>query len=323
VEGNKIIEVRATEPIRVPLREAIPEYSEEAITELTEVDGQAPTTPYFQRPFEITAGPSFHDDERIDVAVFKVASVHAGMACVPLGQHLDDWIARHEWRLSEAIVLGYPPIPLVADVELIAARAEINGVCWLRDSKTPAFLLSATPRGGFSGGLALHEMGFALGVVTHSLVNNGLPAELGYLTVVSVESIYVCLAKHKLLPDAQKEQWAPADDIWNTRSGVGFVAKGGKVIASVSIYDDGKRVYLNVRAHDPNLLEVGVASAMQVIDGAPHQREIIRDDRVRIHLKSNYPEALQLVQAAAKAVERKFSSTGAKQIGSILPDIEG
>jgi hypothetical protein len=65
-------------------------------------------------------------------------------------------------------------------------------------------------------GLALHELDFALGVIARSLVNDGRPAELGFLAVLSVESIYVCLAENKLLPEAQKQQWGELKDFWST-----------------------------------------------------------------------------------------------------------
>ena len=67
------------------------------------------------------------------------------------------------------------------------------------------FLISATPRGGFSGGVAIHEDGDALGVVTSSLHKATLPAELGFLAVLSVEPILQCLSDNGLLPSIQKE----------------------------------------------------------------------------------------------------------------------
>lgn len=69
------------------------------------------------------------------------------------------------------------------------------------------------PRGGFSGGLVITEDGFALGVVTQSLLMNREETELGFFTVLSVEPIYVCLAHHKLLPVCQRDGYAAMWDI--------------------------------------------------------------------------------------------------------------
>jgi hypothetical protein len=65
---------------------------------------------------------------------------------------------------------------------LIAARAEINAIV------TPShwavhFLLSTIPRGGLSGGVAIHEDGDALGVITSALIENEEPEQLGCLAV--------------------------------------------------------------------------------------------------------------------------------------------
>jgi len=109
--------------------------------------------------------------------------------------------------LNEVLVLGFPPIPLSKNNVLFATRAQINAVVDLINVDHVHFIVSATARGGFSGGVVLSEWGFALGIVTSSLLKNGLPEELGYLTVLTVEPILECLAAHGLLPAALALQW--------------------------------------------------------------------------------------------------------------------
>ncbi|BDH59747.1 hypothetical protein MTP03_46860 [Tsukamurella sp. PLM1] len=48
-----------------------------------------------------------------------------------------------------------------------------------------------------------------------SLVTNDDRTELGYMTAVGVEPLYVCLAERGLLPDCQAEGW---DDFWSISS---------------------------------------------------------------------------------------------------------
>jgi hypothetical protein len=171
-----------------------------------------------------------------------------------LGKHLDDWIVRTNFILSEVIILGYPPIPLTRDPSLIAARAEVNAVVNLVPSSKSHFIVSATPRGGFSGGLALSEYDFALGLISSSLTNDHKAAELGFMAVISIEPIYECLALHKLLPECQKAGW---NDFWNTDSW-DFVDKGeigSEVTATVSLHNDGKRIYVDVHSRERRALD--------------------------------------------------------------------
>jgi hypothetical protein len=205
VENVRINEVKMTHELRRPLQEAIPEYPDEVVAEITKTIGQAPTWPLFQAPSKIVKGPFFHSDAAIDVAVFVADGLHAKTPHVPLGTHLDDWIGRVDFVLSEVLVLGHPPIPLTREAHLVVARAEVNAIITAQPNTKVQFVVSATPRGGFSGGLALSEHDFALGVISASLTKNHEAAELGFMAVISVEAIYECLAAHKLLPEVQKE----------------------------------------------------------------------------------------------------------------------
>ncbi|WP_406871958.1 serine protease [Aminobacter sp. P9b] len=150
--------------------------------------------------------PLPHPNPDKDVAVFSMPSL-ASLPAVPLGDHLDDWITDHDFVLNEVLVLGFPPIPLSKKNVLFATRAQINAVVDLINVDHVHFIVSATARGGFSGGVVLSEWGVALGIVTSSLLKNGLPEELGYLTVLTVEPILECLAAHGLLPVALALQW--------------------------------------------------------------------------------------------------------------------
>jgi len=150
----------------------------------------------------VTAG--YHHDPQVDVAVFQIAELDV-LPVIPLGGHLDDWINDDQFLLNDVLVIGFPPIPLANRPLLLAARGEVNAVVDLIGGQHPHFILSVTARGGFSGGVVLSEWNFALGLVTQSLVKNSLPEELGYLTVLTIEPIYQCLADNDFMPTQMKE----------------------------------------------------------------------------------------------------------------------
>ena len=148
--------------------------------------------------------PGYHADQEIDVAVFQVPKL-AELPAMALGGHLDDWINDDAFMLNDVLVMGYPPVPLARQPVLIATRGEVTGVVDLLMAKHVHFLLSVMARGGFSGGAVISEWDFVLGVITKSLVRNNAPEELGYLTVLSVEPIYECLAQNDLLTKSHRE----------------------------------------------------------------------------------------------------------------------
>lgn len=217
VEGNRIEEVKITEPAAINSTEYFrdirgAEVTDEYLHKYDEIVGEAlqhpPLFKHWMEPLQITEGPFFASNEALDVAVFRVAKLHPAAGIVKLGIHWDDWIHRGFWHLSDAIVLGYPPIPMVNSPELVAARAEINTYVFPRHAPAVHFILSGMPRGGFSGGVAIHETGYALGVVTASLVSDGAPEQLGFLAVLSIEAIMKCLEENDLLPEVQRQHQA-------------------------------------------------------------------------------------------------------------------
>lgn len=156
----------------------------------------------------VVRGPFFHPNDSVDVAALIVEGIDA--PTISLGGHLDDWL-ENEFVLWPALILGYPPIPFSKKPLLIAAIGEVNAVVDKYTGGHPHFVLSTMARGGFSGGPALTEHGLALGLVTEALGRGDQPAELGYLAVLSVEPIYVCLAHHKIMPPAIHAEWGEGD----------------------------------------------------------------------------------------------------------------
>lgn len=213
VENNSIVEVKITESLGILARDRLRldlgrEPTEEEIERenaLYSLNGTVPRFTYYHPPLCISEGPYFSSSSDLDVAVFRVNNVHPATGVVRLGVHFDDWIGRNQWQMSEAVVLGYPPIPMVNQPVLVAAKAEIHTFVQPRHTRFVHFILSATPRGGFSGGAVIHESGDALGLVTSSLIEGSNPPELGFFAVLSIEGICQCLAEHSLYPETQRE----------------------------------------------------------------------------------------------------------------------
>lgn len=192
-------------------------------------------------------GPFFHPDENIDVAALKIPDIKAPI--LYLGDHLDDWLG-YEYVLSEVIVMGYPPIPFAREPLLITSKSEINAIVDKYTGGHPHFILSSMARGGFSGGPAVTNEGVVLGVITESLISNNQPTELGYLSVMSVEGIYNCIAYHRIVPEHIDEQW---EGFWNKESKL-FSANPSDHI-DVSIYRGKGKFYIDLFSYRKDVIE--------------------------------------------------------------------
>ncbi|MDR7273134.1 S1-C subfamily serine protease [Pelomonas saccharophila] len=150
---------------------------------------------------KLIGGPFFHPDPSVDVAAILIQ----GLECpiIQLGGHLDDWIVDDQFLLNEVVILGFPPIPFARSPVLVASRAEVSAVVDKYTGGHPHFVISAMARGGFSGGPCLTGDGWALGLVTESLVDSSKAVELGYLAVLTVEPIHICLSHHGIIPSTQ------------------------------------------------------------------------------------------------------------------------
>ena len=209
VENANVLKVGSTERSYVPVDDL-----DESATSVV-LDGVK------QRVHEVRnevmtlkCGPYFHPDDAVDVAVFRVEQVDPLTPAIPLGGHLDDWLGDSDFTLTEAVILGYPPIPKSQRTSLIGTHAEVNTIIDRHDTPHVHFLVSALACSDFSGGpvLSVGEYAYALGMVTSSLASDRDPIAGGYLAAIGVEPLYVCLAEHKMLPDCQAEGW---DGLWN------------------------------------------------------------------------------------------------------------
>lgn len=131
---------------------------------------------------------------------------------VPIGDHLDDLLG-DELVLCEVLLLGYPRIPFSDSPVLTAALGHVNAIIDKYSGSHPSFIVSCTPRGGFSGGPAITSYGALLGVITQSFVHDDKELELGFNGVITVEPLLSLLGSLHLRPEGI------ADDLWKLFAG--------------------------------------------------------------------------------------------------------
>lgn len=278
VENNKILEISTVAKSYIPVGS---EFSAATVTLVVGPNDTIPAHAIYPSSLKIIKGPFYHQEEKVDIAVFQVSGLDPYIPAIPLGGHLDDWLGTDDLVLSEVLVLGFPPIPFAKSPTLVAARGEVNGLIDVRHSPHVHFVVSAMARGGFSGGVVITSDDFVLGVVTQSLVMNNEPEQLGYMAVVSVEPIYQCLADHKMLPRVQSDGW---DGLWNGRTM--WFAKDlaqVRIRCSIDIFDDGTGLNLTVYNTNPSDLEklLRCVRAGELIIAA----ELTSPDRVTFEFK--------------------------------------
>ena len=192
--------------------------------------------------------------EGLDVAAFRVSDFESA-AFVPLGPLPSGWLAEGDWVMRDALVFGYPPIPNTPCGYLVVVQAQINALVNLRGARNRHFVLSATARGGFSGGLALADDGTVLGLVVRSEdattldeTTQGATEEAGFMTVLSVGAIFECLAAAKLLPKCQERSWS---DFKHVRRALIVYTEPeypslGIPVARITLFNDSNDTYLGI-----------------------------------------------------------------------------
>lgn len=247
-----------------------------------------------------------HPDANKDVAVFSVPAL-AALPAVPLGSHLDDWITDHDFVLNDVLVLGFPPIPLAQRPVLVAASGQIIAVVDLVNVRHVHFIISVLPKGGFSGGVVLSEWDFALGVVTSSLVRNGAPEELGYLTVLTVEPILECLAAHGLLTRELASLW---DGLFTAQTSYFGVPAEKWAQAFVETDRDGNRTRLRFACPNEQVAEEARKAVLRATVGTTVSHEIIPVDVHLVLFEGAYEELREPLARAREAVIEVFVSSG-------------
>ncbi|MPT35647.1 MAG: serine protease [Flavobacterium sp.] len=261
---------------------------------------------YFPQKTSKFKGPYYHPDDNIDIAALVVDEIQC--AVLPLGDHLDDWLG-DEFVLSQAVIMGYPIIPFSQQPLLISSKCEINAIVDKYTGGHPHFILSSMARGGFSGGPALSENGFVLGVATESLVINNQPTELGYLSVMSVEGIYNCIAHHKIVPECINIQW---DGYWNKESK--FYSASESEHVSIDLYTNKNKFYLEIFSFRPDIIEMSIREATSKL-GQSQTVEYIHEKMIKIDIEKNSVD-YGTVSTLFNDISKRIESLGIQKLGN-------
>lgn len=258
------------------------------------------------RRFELVDGPFFGPDQ-LDVAVFRVDLGGVPLPAIKVSQHTDFGLGESDLILVDVLIIGYPPIPFTTVASQVVMLGQINSIVRVRHSSALHFIASAMARGGFSGGVALDQSGTALGLVTESLGKGEIPAELGFMSLLSIEPA-VDLAQEKFGLSKEGGFSGRYSDIL---FGANFSNPTDRPLssfiydASVYVYDDDRDVFAEFKCIDKVLLEEAIATFNAV---TPIRREEPEYGHI-LYTPLENPPAARLLEAA-EAVARLFVMRG-------------
>jgi len=160
----------------------------------------------------------------------------------------------------------------------------------------------------YAAGVAYVAVKTPSGVVTESLLVNHQPLELGYMSVLSVEPIYVCLSHHNIVPDHMDKQW---DGSWNTISS-NYTDKNatlGFQHVSVSFYQGHMGKNIEIFCYDSAILQKAINLITSDIKPDEVRIEKIHDKMVKIWFLS-IGVSESFVTRRYDAVKKLFENSG-------------
>ncbi len=253
-------------------------------------------------PRELTLidGPHFSADD-LDVAVFKVDLGDESLPSITLSQHTDYSLGENDLVLSDVLIVGYPPVPFTTQPVQIAAMGQVNAVVRVRHSSVLHFVASATARGGFSGGPVFDEEGVAIGLVTEALSRDAAPVEVGFMSLLSVETAVDLAGKiygFSLSGGAYPGRYS--DTVLAARfSNVSARSLNSLIYdASLYVYDDDRDVLVEISCTDP-AMEASAVAAFNAV--TPIDRVNVADGSV-LYIPRDNPSAVVLLKAGERAV---------------------
>ncbi len=294
IEGKNILEVATTKRI-------------ELIQGSQDESGEPDVTLIDPAVLSIVAGP--YEDEFDDVAVFKVDFEGLLLPAIKLGSHTTHEVSENEFVLSNVIVIGYPPIPFTTTPNQVVASGQVNAVIDVRHSKYVHFVLSTMARGGFSGGVALTESGFALGLITESLGYGESLVETGYMSVLSIDAAVSLAVKHFDFDLRGNGVYRDEDSLIEVKMVNNSLKRLNSRLhnACVYVYDDDRDVFMEFVCDDLPLLQ----RAFDVFNEVTpiYKVQSMSKDTLLFAQPIKNPPAAVLIQAA-EAVKEHFESCG-------------
>lgn len=136
-------------------------------------------------------------DPAVDLAVLET-DCPPGLTQVQIGTLFDG--LEDEYHLTKCLLMGYPPIPMSLEPVLVAVEGEVNAVINRYDAPHDHFIISAVPRGGFSGGPVISESGDLIGIMVQSLTRDSQNVEHGFASAISTTALWKLLHDNRIYP---------------------------------------------------------------------------------------------------------------------------
>lgn len=137
-------------------------------------------------------------ENELDCAILKTRMSAEG---IEVSYYLDDQTPPWALTLSKVLVMGFPRVPSANGPHLLAVTGEISGgIDRYLGYQTAHFVLSMTPRAGFSGAPVILEDGSAIGLVIEALVDNHGATETGFFCAINTDSVLSFLAELEFRP---------------------------------------------------------------------------------------------------------------------------
>lgn len=230
VANNQIIEVGITQPHSKTMEYHAPPLLEEERPRVLKVD----------------VHPVLAEREVDDVAVFRVEQ-YEGLPSIQLSSIHDIHQSEDLALLSSVLCIGYPPIPLTIHPFQVVVDATISALITIRGSDYLSYVVSATARGGFSGGPIINTDGNAIGLVTDSLVRDGNAVETGFMACLSISAAAELALKCGWDPD-EHEYYRDIESLASIKLALASTARLNPHAHDLEmyVYDDDRDVYFEV-----------------------------------------------------------------------------
>jgi len=230
IENNKIIDVCITQP-----QSTVEGYHSPPLSDIER-----------PRSLIVASEPVLAPNAIDDVAVFRVEEFE-GLPTIPLSSvhdiHQDEDLA----LLTNVLCIGYPPIPLTVHPFQVAVDATVSAMINIRGSSYLTFVLSATARGGFSGGPILNDNGNAIALVTDSLVRDCNAVETGFMACLSITAVADLALNCGWEPD-DNDFDQDIESLANIKLALSSTAKLNPHAhdAQIYVYDDDRDVFFEI-----------------------------------------------------------------------------
>ena len=244
LDGNQIIEVGITQPHNKLIGYHAAPLSEDERPRILKVD----------------LNPVLSESEVDDVAVFRVQQ-HEGLPSIELSSVHDMHQSEDLALLSNVLCIGYPPIPLTIHPFQVAVDATVSALITIRGSDYLSYVVSATARGGFSGGPIINLEGKAIGLVTDSLVRDSNAVETGFMASLSISAAAELALKYGWDPD-EHEYYRDVESLVSIKLALASTARLNAHAHDLTlyVYDDNRDVYFEVSCFNEQDRDLAVSS---------------------------------------------------------------